>query len=341
MTWEEIMRRVLPPAGGLSPHITSEFGATNRPRGSTNPHRAVDFNYGVGPNGQTGINLTHPTLHSPVAGVVTRTGGKYGIIAIRDANGLSHEILHSHTQDVKVGDLVGVGTPIGTMGSTGANSEHVHYQLKDRAGNVINPTEFWNNLDPGKSDPGEPAFLDQSKRAAEIISGLTEKSSRNGGAAPDRLGSPFFNPFNPAAAAAFVPRPNAPAASDDSANFVDRFGNWDAKPFGAFDNSGAPRATPPKPGQRSDIPDDVTPVAATNDAAAPVRILARVNPPSTQASPDALPLPPAAAQPLLGIVSGLPMRDYPVPPPVFQTRDQASPLDDDELFQRWMRYVDG
>lgn len=122
MTWEEIMRRVLPPVDGLSPQITSEFGATNRPKGSTNPHRAVDFNYYVGPNGQQGINLTHPAVHSPVAGVVTHVGGKYGIIAIRDANGFSHEILHTDTRSVRVGDLVGAGTPIGTMGSTGASA---------------------------------------------------------------------------------------------------------------------------------------------------------------------------------------------------------------------------
>lgn len=151
MTWEEIMRRVLPPVGGLSPHITSEFGSTNRPMGSTNPHKGVDFNY---PVGRSGINLTNPVVHSPVAGVVVNAGeGNVGRIAIRDANGLFHEILHTHTQSVRNGDLVGVGTPIGTMGNRGVvrpNVEdgppHVHYQLKDRAGKVVNPTEFWNNF---------------------------------------------------------------------------------------------------------------------------------------------------------------------------------------------------
>jgi hypothetical protein len=42
----------------------------------------------------------------------------------------------------------------------------------------------------------------------------------------------------------------------------------------------------------------------------------------------------------LGIFSGQPMPDWPVPPPIFQPRDQPSP-EDNELFQRWMRWVDG
>jgi hypothetical protein len=99
-------------------------------------------------------------LRSPVAGIVTNAGeGNAGRIAIRDANGLSHEILHTDTQYVKRGDLVGVGQPIGTMGNTGADDQHVHYQLKDPAGNAINPTEFWDRLGPAKADPGQPAYL--------------------------------------------------------------------------------------------------------------------------------------------------------------------------------------
>jgi hypothetical protein len=42
----------------------------------------------------------------------------------------------------------------------------------------------------------------------------------------------------------------------------------------------------------------------------------------------------------LGIFSGKPMPDWPVPPPIFQARDQSAP-EDNELFQRWMRWVDG
>lgn len=70
------------------------------------------------------------------------------------------------------------------------------------------------------------------------------------------------------------------------------------------------------------------------------------SPPLAQISPtpNAIPSPSAAntqasAPPLLGIFSGKPMPDWPVRPSIFQTEDQASP-DDNELFQRWMRWVD-
>ena len=120
MSWEDIMQRVLSPARGVSPHTTSAYGATNRPPGSTNPHRGVDINYAVGPNGQRGINLQHPALRAPVDGVVENAGeGTAGRIAIRDANGFLHGILHTHTRYVAVGDRVVVGQLIGTMGNTG------------------------------------------------------------------------------------------------------------------------------------------------------------------------------------------------------------------------------
>jgi hypothetical protein len=45
------------------------------------------------------------------------------------------------------------------MGNTGAKDQHVHYQLKDSAGRVTNPTDFWDRLGPAKTDPGQPAYL--------------------------------------------------------------------------------------------------------------------------------------------------------------------------------------
>ena len=136
MSWKGIMQRVLPPIGGVSPEITSPYGAV---KGRTPPssilHGGVDFNYSVGP---TGINLTHPALRSPVSGIVTTKPGEgtFGRIAIRDKNGFSHEILHTHTQFLTAGDPVAAGQLIGTMGNTGTEQQHVHYQLKDPAGNI-------------------------------------------------------------------------------------------------------------------------------------------------------------------------------------------------------------
>jgi murein DD-endopeptidase MepM/ murein hydrolase activator NlpD len=101
LSWQKVMERILPPIDGIFPRETSTFGAVKgRKPPSSIPHRGVDFNYAVG---QSGVNLIHPEVYAPVSGIVTRVGGRYGLIAIRDANGLSHEILHTSSQKVKVG----------------------------------------------------------------------------------------------------------------------------------------------------------------------------------------------------------------------------------------------
>ena len=117
------MQRVLQPIGGLSPQITDAgaYGAVNgRKPPSSIPHGGVDFNY---PVGQTRINLTRPALRSPVAGIVTNAEeGAYGRIAIRDANGFTHGILHTRAQHVAVSDPVVAGQLLGTMGNTGTKA---------------------------------------------------------------------------------------------------------------------------------------------------------------------------------------------------------------------------
>jgi len=318
MSWDEIMRRVLPPMRDEKtkityvPHVTSPYGDTNRPPGSTNPHRAVDFNYNLGPGGQRGINLIHPALRSPVAGVVTRAGDdKYGTIAIKDANGLSHEILHTNSRHVAVGDPVIAGQLIGTMGNTGADHQHVHYQLKDRAGNVLNPSAFWDEQGSIDPNPPSPAYLndylqyqrglgttvnnafgntpDTGPRYAPQLTGMTPPDPvRPGPVTPPParndvrvLRSRIANA--PAVSGLSInpvgPLPNEQPPADGAASFNDRFGNW----------------------------------ASSAGASAPLA-------PYQQFSP-----PPQSARPL-GIVSGQPMPDYPFPPPIF---DFSSPGDED------------
>ena len=156
MSWQDIMRRVLTPIGGVGPHITSRYGEVEgRPPGSTKPHRGVDFNYNV--SGPKGINLANPALRSPVTGIVTQADeGRYGTIAIRDANGYSHEILNGHSRHVSVGDPVVAGQLIGTMGNTGVTNDpkkgnHVHYQLKDSAGRHDRPKRLLGSARSGRS----------------------------------------------------------------------------------------------------------------------------------------------------------------------------------------------
>ena len=142
MPFNDAMHIMLPTSNGRTPHVTGNYGEN---RGSNGPHGGTDFNYR---GGQTGVNLTNPMVYSPIAGTVTFVGGQFGTIKIRDANGNSHEILHTNTQRVRVGDVLNEGDAIGTMSGRGPNGSnqyplHVHYQLKDPQGQRINPQDWW------------------------------------------------------------------------------------------------------------------------------------------------------------------------------------------------------
>jgi hypothetical protein len=118
MSWDDIIRRVLPPINGVQPHITGPAGrfgageAEGRQDPSSILHGGVDFNY-IG--GQTSrLNRSNPVLRSPVDGIVVNAGqGTVGRIAIRDKNGFIHEILHTSAQHVTNGDPVVAGQIIG------------------------------------------------------------------------------------------------------------------------------------------------------------------------------------------------------------------------------------
>lgn len=141
------MNKVLPSQDGVAPHITGEYGE-KRKKG---PHGGIDFNYNV--PGQRGLNLKHPTVNSPVDGKVVFVGGNYGTVKIRTADGFSHEILHLHETNVRVGDEVQLGQGIGAMGGRGPAkatqyAQHVHYQVKDPKGKVVDPKDYFQKEDP-------------------------------------------------------------------------------------------------------------------------------------------------------------------------------------------------
>lgn len=156
MPYQDVMNVILPNQGNHSAHITGHYGEV-RAKG---PHGGSDFNY---EGGQAGVNLTHPSIHSPVAGEVTFVGGQYGTIKVRDADGNSHEILHTQSQSVQVGQHIRAGDEIGHMGGRGPDgsaqyAQHVHYQMKDAQGHAVNPEEFWRNRHaqvPGGATPAQ------------------------------------------------------------------------------------------------------------------------------------------------------------------------------------------
>lgn len=165
-SFNDVMRIMLPPQNGVNPHMTSDFG----PRilnGKPDDHGGVDFNY-VG--GQNGVNLTHPTVRSPVSGTVVASGGGYNTVGIRDDQGNVHQILHLDSRSVQLTNpptRVEAGDPIGTMGGRtpdGRNgvAQHVHYQLRDPNGRIMDPEAYWNN--PQRAQAQDPLADDRLQR---------------------------------------------------------------------------------------------------------------------------------------------------------------------------------
>jgi hypothetical protein len=245
--------------------------------------------------------MAHPALRSPVSGIVTKAGNdRYGTIAIMDANGLSHEILHTNGQHVSIGDPVIEGQLIGTMGNTGTSDQHVHYQLKDQAGNVIDPSAYWDQQGPTDPNPATPALLRdylEYQRMLDSTVGhafnIMPDSGPRYGPRLDGRGEAGQQLLARSDARMLVSRPaNAPvvlrptdtvpnelpSASPDP-SFGERFGNW----------------------------------GSSAGASAPLS-------PYQQFAPA-----PQSARPL-GIVTGQPTSDYPFPPPV--TEEPAPGMED-------------
>jgi hypothetical protein len=280
MSWQDIMNRVLPPAEvgssrTFSPHISGRYGEMRRAEdGTLKPHHGVDFNYDVGSNGQTGINLTHPAIRSPVDGIVENAGeGAFGRIAVRDSNGFLHEILHTDKRHVAVGDPVAAGQLIGTMGSTGSQQQHVHYQLKTPTGQVIDPSAFWDQQGPVDPNPAPPAHLDDYQRYRRSLGVGSENGLANANGAvsipaPGSMDAPA-NPSDvpslpdsyrrltrrpagrPSAFAKGAPAvpfvPSTPALAPNGQNVFDgRFGNWTTSAAGSLPvNPDGTNAAPP------------------------------------------------------------------------------------------------
>jgi hypothetical protein len=134
--------------------------------------------------------------------------GDYGTISIRDADGYLHQILHTHSRNVAIGDPVVAGQLIGTMGNTGVKRRgvedgdaHVHYQLMDPNGNRVNPTEFWDQQGPIDPNPAPPAYLGDYQRYLGTPGAAMGDSSANAPAAGQLYGSRPVNPVDAVVAA--------------------------------------------------------------------------------------------------------------------------------------------
>ena len=143
------------------------------------------------------------------------------------------------------------GQIIGTMGNTGAEDQHVHYQLKDSARNTLNPFDYWDQQGRVDPNPAPPAHLAEYQRY------LATPGAAMGDAfasAPP-AGSQTVDPAGAATAAEarknirvlgrLVPgradlggydanapttMPNQIPTPDRSPTFAERFGSWVSSP---------------------------------------------------------------------------------------------------------------
>jgi hypothetical protein len=167
VSWEDIMRRVLPPIGSVSPHVTGPgaYGAgveQGRQPPSTIPHGGVDFNYIGGKDAR--LNKSHPALRSPVDDIVENAGqGDVGRSAIRDKNGFLHEILHTDARHVAIGDPVAAGQLIGTMGQYRGGPQKPQRRCQPRPPSIEGPC--WQRYQPDQVLGSTRSCRSQSKSA--------------------------------------------------------------------------------------------------------------------------------------------------------------------------------
>ncbi|MGJ4946431.1 M23 family metallopeptidase [Bradyrhizobium sp. HKCCYLS1011] len=315
MSWNEAMRRMLQPVTEGDPkvthvpHMTSPPGLRWRERQQKwEDHPGADANYEGGQ--ALPLNRSYPALRSPVTGVVTRAGeGDYGTIAIQDKNGLSHQLLHTHSRHVSIGDPVLAGQLIGTMGNTGVDHPgleggdfHLHYQIKDPHGNRVNPIDYWDSQGPIDPTPYAPAYLQDYLQYRRELGAAADRDFGNTPDAGPRYGSQLVDANQPNGA---VPG-QTPAPLEGSAVRIlrSRPANSPAVSGLKVDATGTmPNQLPPSDRVPS-FDDRFGSWASAGGANAPLSPYQPLSPPPQSARP-------------LGIVPGEPMPDYPFPPPIF------------------------
>ena len=174
--------------------------------------------------------------------------------------------------------------------------------------------------------------LPQSPASSEALERVDAQPVRYlGRRIADGAAAPVFDAGAPAAP--LVPINGRPS-SDRSASFDDRFGSGTSSPpVSAPLSSYQPASVPSSNGSRSDAKD--------------IRVLSSRIAPRDGVGNANFPLPDAPNQfgPLSefdrprGIVTGMPMPDYPFPPPIFGLSNQtaASNEDGEDWFSRWIK----
>lgn len=146
-----------PPVNAKEAYLSSVFGPRSAPTsGASRNHGAYDI---VGPQAG-GITTSDATAIQ--GGTVTFAGSKggYGLtVEVTHPNGDKSRYSHLDSLDVKVGDEVGFGQPLGSVGSTGVSTgAHLDFGLYNKDGQKIDPATRGYGMNPMDSKRGYPSL---------------------------------------------------------------------------------------------------------------------------------------------------------------------------------------
>lgn len=133
------------------------------------------------------------------------------------------------------------GQRIGTMGNVGVvtsdgkpGAHHVHYQLRDSAGRIIDPGAFADALGPFDPNPAPPAYVPEYQQYARDAAAVPE-ASRDDVRVLRRMPveKPDRSPFKSEQKEVLYPRADSPLSPNAQGNFSERFGYWPSTDSGA------------------------------------------------------------------------------------------------------------
>jgi hypothetical protein len=175
---------------------------------------------------------------------------------------------------------VAAGQLIGTMGNTGTHDQHVHYQLKDPAGKIVNPSAFWDRQGPADPIPSPPDHLQEYQK---YLQNPGINAANGFGNAPDVAVAPAMpfvqqdvissNRQDPVGGRfgnwASSPARISPLPSGYPESFDNRFGNWGSAPAGDSGDGNPPLLRALEEYRRSAAPDGSVSAAVAPSPAPP------------------------------------------------------------------------
>ena len=162
----EPVNHINPVAGNCS--VSSGCGHRHDPmHGGASQHHGVDF--APEPRG------SKPPILASAAGIVEFSGQQRGygnIVILRHPDGTTTRYAHLDSVGVEAGQILRQGEQLGVMGTTGRSTGvHLHYEQRDKDGNVRNPAIEGRTLVVGdRPRPSERAAAAQVTPATEPAS---------------------------------------------------------------------------------------------------------------------------------------------------------------------------